>query len=450
MIAAVWSSWALFIGMGLLMVGNGLQGSLLGVRASIEAFPTTVTGLLMSAFYFGFLAGSLLTPRLVIRVGHVRVFAALASLASTAILVHTLFVEPWTWGMMRLVSGLCYAGLYVVAESWLNEQATNDTRGQLLSVYMGVSMGGMALGQLMLNVGDPGGSELFILVSILVSLALIPMLLSNTRGPLMEAPSPMGVNELYKASPTGFAAAFMNGILMGGAVSMGAVYGGLLGFSVSEISIFMMAFLVGGGMFQWPIGRLSDRYDRRKVLAIVTLTAAGVAVVANSVDGSLWSLVAATFLLGGLMFPMYSLALAYANDHLQPEQMVAASGTLVLIGGVGAFVGPTVVAAAMDLFGPQGFFWSLSAVHALLGLFILYRMTQRAALPAEEQGSYVAMPSRGTLVAGEMYGEAATEDDASGADDSLSQDSDLKENVDQDEPVDRPKPPPPPPATEPG
>lgn len=410
MIAAMRSSWALFLGMAFLMMGNGLQGSLLGIRASIEAFPTTVTGLLMSAFYFGFLAGSLLTPRLVMRVGHVRVFAALASLASTAILVHAVFVEPWTWGLMRLVSGLCYAGLYVVAESWLNEQATNDTRGQLLSVYMGISMGGMALGQVMLNVGDPKQADLFILVSILVSLALIPMLLSSTRGPLMEAPSPMGIKEVYRASPSGFISAFVNGILMGGSVSMGAVYAGLLGFSVPEISLFMMMLLIGGGIFQWPIGRLSDRYDRRKVLTGVTFTAAGIAICANLVDSSLIGLVTAAFLLGGMMFPMYSLALAYANDHLATEQMVAASGTLVLIGGFGAFVGPTFVAASMDLFGPRGFFWSLAAAHAWLGIFILYRMTQRPALPAEEQGSYVAMPSRATMVAGEMYGEAATED----------------------------------------
>ena len=221
MIAAVSSSWALLLGMAFLMIGNGLQGSLLGVRASIEAFPTTVTGLLMSAFYFGFLAGSILTPRLVIRVGHVRVFGALASLASTAILFHALFVNPATWGVMRLISGLCYAGLYVVAESWLNEKATNETRGQLLSIYMVITFSGMAFGQVLLNVGDPGRAGLFMLVSVLVSLAVIPILLSTTRGPAMEAPAPMGIREVYQASPTGVVSALMNGILQGGVFSMG-------------------------------------------------------------------------------------------------------------------------------------------------------------------------------------------------------------------------------------
>ncbi|MGH1481529.1 MAG: MFS transporter [Geminicoccales bacterium] len=409
MIAAISSSWALFLGMALLMTANGLQGSLLGLRASIEAFPTTVTGVLMSAFYLGFLAGSMMTPSMVVRVGHVRVFAALASLASTAILIHAVVVNPVSWGMMRLVSGLCYAGLYVVAESWLNEKATNENRGQLLSVYMVISMGGMAVGQGLLNVGDPGHADLFILVSILVSLALIPMLLSVNRGPVMDAPAPISIKEVYQSSPTGVVACLMIGILQGGAFSMGAVYGELLGLSVPALSLFMSALIIGGVLFQWPIGRISDRYDRRLVLMVVTFVGTALAVIAGLAALSFQALLGVTFLYGGMMVPMYSIAIAYANDHLKPDQMVAASGTLVLVGGIGAFIGPTLVAGAMDLWGPKGFFWSLASIHVGLGVFILYRMTQRAALPAEEQGIYGAMPARATLVAGEMYGEAATE-----------------------------------------
>ncbi len=413
MMAAITSSWALLLGMAFLMIGNGLQGSLLGVRASIEAFPTTVTGLLMSGYYLGFFAGSILTPKLVVRVGHVRVFGALASLASTAILFHALFVNPVSWGMMRLVSGLCYAGLYVVAESWLNEKATNETRGQLLSVYMVISYGGMAAGQVLLNVGDPGRAGLFMLVSVLVSLAVIPILLSNTRGPAMEAPTPMSVKDVCSASPTAFVTAFTNGILQGGVIGMGAVYAGLIGLSVPQISLFMIMLLMGGVCFQWPIGRLSDHYDRRKVLTVVTFSAAAAAMVASAVADTFTAFLAAAFLFGGMMGPMYSLALAYANDHLQTDQMVAASGTLVLVGGSGALLGPTLVAASMDLIGAHGFFWSIAATHMVLGLFILYRMTQRPALPAEEQGSYAAIiPSRATYVAGGMYGEAAIEEES--------------------------------------
>ncbi len=420
MIAAVLSSWALFLGMALLMIGNGLQGSLLGLRASIEAFPTTVTGLLMSAYYFGFLAGSMLSPKMVVRFGHIRVFAALASLASAAILIHAVIVNPVSWAMMRLVSGLCYAGLYVVAESWLNEKATNENRGQMLSIYMVISMGGMAVGQGLLNVGDPGSADLFILISIMVSLAMIPMLLSVNRGPVMDAPTPISIKEVYKASPSGVIAALINGILQGGTFGMGAVYAGLLGLSVPAISAFMGVLIIGGVLFQWPIGRLSDRYDRRLVLTIVTFAACGLAVAASLASSSFNVLLATSFLFGGMMIPMYSLAIAYANDHLDQEQMVAASGTLVLVGGIGAFLGPTLVAAAMDLFGADGFFWALASVHASLGVFILYRMTQRPALPQEEQGSYVAMTARTTPVAGEMYGEAASEviDQAAEIDDS--------------------------------
>ena len=189
MVAAVASSWALFLGVALMMLGNGLQGSLLGIRASLEGFPTTVTGILMSGYFVGFLIGSVLAPKLVARVGHVRVYAALASLASTAILVHVLWINPASWTVIRLVTGFCYAGLYVVVESWLNDQASNETRGQLLSAYMVVMLGGAAGGQGLLNLADPSGTKLFILVSILISLSLIPLLLSTGRTPPFEAPS---------------------------------------------------------------------------------------------------------------------------------------------------------------------------------------------------------------------------------------------------------------------
>ncbi|MEM7226863.1 MAG: MFS transporter, partial [Pseudomonadota bacterium] len=232
MIAAIASSWALLLGMALLMIGNGLQGSLLGIRATLEGFPTAATGILMSGYYAGFLAGSIMTPRLVARVGHVRVFAALASLASTAILIQALWVEPVPWTMIRLITGFCYAGLYVIAESWLNAQATNQNRGQLLSVYMVIVLGGAAAGQGLLNVADPSGAALFILVSVLVSLALIPMLLSSGRTPPFETPQPVGILELYRVSPTGVVGYF--GVMManGAYFGMAAVYGREIGLSI--------------------------------------------------------------------------------------------------------------------------------------------------------------------------------------------------------------------------
>jgi MFS family permease len=319
MTAAISSCWPLFLGMALLMIGNGLQGSLLGVRAAIEHFPTTLTGVLMSAYYLGFLVGSLLTPKLVMRVGHVRVFAALASLASTAILIHAVFVEPTTWVAVRLASGFCYAGLYVVAESWLNEQATNETRGQLLSIYLVISYGGMALGQGLLNTASPGGSTLFMLVSILVSLSLIPMLLSATKGPAFAASSPISVKELYQASPTGMVGFFVAGLAQGGAVGMGAVYTGMIGLSVPLISLFMTMLLLGGMLLQWPLGLFSDRFDRRLVLTVVTFVAAALALAgAMGAADSIKGLLIIIFLFGGMMLPMYSLCLALPTNRLPP------------------------------------------------------------------------------------------------------------------------------------
>ena len=416
MIAAVRSSWALFLGIALMMLGNGLQGSLLGIRASLEGFPTTVTGTLMSGYYGGFLIGSVLAPRLVARVGHVRVFAALASLASTAILIHAVWVHPASWTVIRLVTGFCYAGLYVVVESWLNDQATNQTRGQLLSLYMIVMLGGAAGGQYLLNLADPGGVDLFILVSVLVSLSLIPLLLSTGRTPPFEAPCRVSVRELYRVSPTGAVGYFGTMLANGAYFGMGAVYGREIGLSVRDISVFVSLILLGGMFLQWPIGRLSDAWDRRQVLTGVTLLAALFALLAGlAAERSLLGLFALTALFGGTTLPMYSLCIAYTNDYLQRDQIVNASGTLVLIGGVGAVFGPLTAAVAMQSFGPGAFFWWLATIHAAIGAFALYRMTRRRGVPRAAQGSYVAVAPRVSPVGGALYAEEASEEARAGA-----------------------------------
>jgi MFS family permease len=409
MMAAVRSCWALFLGIALMMLGNGLQGSLLGLRASLEGFPTTATGILMSGYYAGFLLGSVLTPRLVARVGHVRVFAALAALAASAILIHAVWIHPASWTVIRLVTGFCYAGLYVVVESWLNDQATNQTRGQLLSLYMIVTLGGAAGGQLLLNVADPAGVHLFILVSILVSLSSIPLVLSTGPTPAFEAPSRVGLRDLYRVSPTGVVGYFGTMLASGAYFGMGAVYGRAIGLSVRDISLFMGLILVGGMLLQWPIGRLSDTLDRRRVLTAVTFLAALFALLAGAAaERSLLGLFALSALFGGINLPLYSLCVAYVNDYLERDQIVPASGTLVLIGGVGAVFGPLSAAVAMQTFGPDGFFWWIALIHAAIGAFALYRMTRRQALPRAEQGSCVALAPRINPVGGALYAERAS------------------------------------------
>jgi MFS family permease len=411
MLHVVATAWALFLGLGMMMLGNGLQGSLLGIRAVEAAFPTAVTGLVMSGYYIGFLAGSVLTPKVVRNVGHVRVFSALASLASVAALIYGVFVEPITWGAMRFITGFCYAGLYVVAESWLNDRATNETRGQLLSIYMVVLLGGLAVGQVLLNVADPNGMLLFVLASALISLALVPISLTAGPAPAFDAPAKIGIRELYRTSPLGVIGAMATGLAHGTLFGLGAVYADGLGLSVAEISLFMGAAIVGGLVFQWPIGRLSDRFDRRRVLTITTFLAAIFALATLSVGMlSIEALFVLTFLFGGMTLPIYSLCIAHTNDHLEPAQMVAASGTLVLVGGIGASFGPSLGAVLMSLVGPEGFFLSLGAVHSGIGFFALYRMSKRAATPLDEQGPAVPVVSGAVPAGGGALSAAALRD----------------------------------------
>lgn len=397
---AIRSAWALFLGIALIMLGNGLQGTLLTLRASLEGFTTTTVGIVMTGYYLGFLGGSLVTPKIVLGVGHVRVFAALASLASTSVLVHILFVDPITWFAMRVVTGFAYAGLYVVAESWLNDRATNETRGQLLSIYMIVMFVGVASGQLLLNLASPGGFELFIVASVLVSVALIPILLSVSPAPQLSEPVKMGFKRLYQVSPLGVVGCIGTGMAHSATFAMGALYGRKMGYSVAEISLFMGLITLGGILLQWPIGRLSDRFDRRKVLTYVTLIAAGLAVAALPIgETSTVGLLVLVTVFGGLSLPMYSLCIAHTNDHLEPTQMVSASASLVFIGGVGACAGPFSASVLMSMMGPQGLFLTLAGAHGAIGVFALYRMLRRAPVPLEEQYHYPNAPARTTPIA---------------------------------------------------
>jgi MFS family permease len=410
MLAVISATWALLLGIALIMIGNGLQGSLLGIRASLEAFPTAVTGIVMSGYYIGFLAGSTLAPRAVGRVGHIRVFAALGSLAGTAVLLHAIFVDPVTWTAMRIVTGFSYAGLYVVAESWLNERSTNETRGQLLSVYMVVQFAGLTCGQLLLNAADPGSFELFTLVSVLVSLAIVPILLTTGPAPSFAAPAPVRLKQLYRISPLGVCGCLGVGLAHSAFFGMGAVYGKGIGLSVPEISLFMSSVILGGVLLQWPVGRLSDRFDRRSVLTIVTLLAGAVALAAIPVSAlSQIGLFALVCLFGGLSLPMYSLCLAHTNDFLRPDQMVAASSGLVLVFGIGAIFGPFTAGSLMSGIGPAGFFIYLAAIHGAIGLFAIYRMFMRASPPLEEQGPYVSVPPSGSPVAASLTPQSAEE-----------------------------------------
>jgi len=406
---------ALFFGIALMMAGNGLQGSLLGLRASLEGFDTNVLGFVMSGYFVGFLAGSLFAPRVVARVGHIRVFAALASLASISILVHSVFIDPWVWGAMRIVTGFCYAGLYIVSESWLNDMSDNANRGRLLSIYMVVQMGAVAGGQYLLGVSDPSGANLFMLIAVLVSLAVLPLCLSASRTPDFSTPETMSFRELFRLSPLGSAGMVMSGVANGALFGFGAVYAQRAGFTITEISTFMAVMFLGGMVLQWPIGRVSDMIDRRLVILFVTIAATLVAAVAAMLpepaplsvqpggeERVIWPILAAAALFGGLSIPHYSLFTAHVNDRVPIRKMVAASSALVFLNGVGAIAGPNIAALLMGQAGPSGFFITLAGVHAAIGLMTGFRMLRRRAPQPAEQADFVAMPLRGTAIASQM------------------------------------------------
>lgn len=385
--AALASSWALLLGFGILMLGDGLQGTLLPLRADLEGFTATLTGLVMSTFYVGFLLGSVLTPRITARVGHIRVFAAYAALASAAILVHVVFVTVSVWVAMRFVSGFCFAGLYIVAESWLNESASNETRGQVLSLYMIVTYVGVGAGQLLLNLGAPNEFQLFVLVSVLISIAVVPLLLGAGSPPAFDDAQSIGLGELFRLTPLGLISMFVVGLVTATFFALAPIYAQRIGLSIRDISYFMTAAVIGTVVLQGPIGFLSDKLDRRLVLTVVTLlTALAAALCVPAADISRAWLFGAVALFGGLAFPLYSVCIAYTNDHLEPSQMIAASGGLVLIGGLGAVSGPVAIAALMDRFGDAALFWSIAALHGLTGLFAIYRMLTSAPVPLERQG----------------------------------------------------------------
>jgi MFS family permease len=409
------SSWALLLGFGILMLGDGLQGTLLAVRADLEGFSTTLTGLIMSTFYLGFLLGSILTPRLTIKVGHIRVFAAFAALSSAAILLHALFVTVPVWMAMRLLSGFCFAGLYIVAESWLNDRASNETRGKLLSLYMVVTYIGVGTGQLLLNLADPVGFPLFILTSVLISIAVVPLLLSAGSPPTFQDSVRISLIQLYRLTPLGIVSMFAVGLVTATFFALGPVYAQRLGLDIKDISYFMAAAVLGTVLLQGPIGVLSDRFDRRKILTVVTiLTALAALLCIPAARQSTSALFFAIALFGGLAFPLYSICIAYTNDHLNPNQMIAASGALVLVGGLGAITGPVLFAMLMDRFGDQALFWSIAAVHGLMGLFAMYRMIRSAPVPLDKQRPSTATavhPSGSAIESIQQYTREETEFD---------------------------------------
>ena len=409
-------SWALLLGMLFLQLGNGLQGTLLGVRGELEDFSTFEMSVVMSAYFVGFLGASKLVPDLIRRVGHVRVFAALASFISAILILYPLLVNPWVWTGGRVIIGFCFCGVYITAESWLNNAATNENRGQLLSSYMVVQMAGIVAAQLLLLIGDPSGFELFVLISVLVSISFAPILLSITPTPAFETTKPMSIKELFSTSPLGCVGMFFLGGIFSAQFGMAPVFGTSAELSLPQISIFVAAFYIGAMVFQFPVGWLSDRMDRR--ILIVATSAIGFIAAVFAIFGENFFIIllGSAFFIGGMSNPLYSLLIAYTNDFLEPDDMASASGGLLFLNGLGAISGPLFTGYLMTEIGPTGFFVILAALLGLLTVYGFYRMTQRGISDVDTSSYATVLPTTSVVaveIAQELAIEAAEELDES-------------------------------------
>lgn len=391
-------AWPLLTGVMLLMVGNGVQGSLLGIRGTLEAFNTLQLSVVMSAYFLGFLIGSLLAPGMIRRVGHVRVFAALGSLISAVLVLYPMLVEWQIWALMRVIIGFGFAGVYITAESWLNNTATNETRGQALSLYMIVQMLGIVASQALLAAGDPFGYDMFLIPSVLVSLAFLPILLAATPAPTFESTARLGFRELFRISPLGCVGMLLSGGIFSAMFGMAAVWGTLSLLSVKQIALFTSALYVGGLLLQYPVGWFSDRIDRRTIMLWLSVAAALVLAVATIFALPFWAHLIVAMLLGGITYPMYSLLIAYTNDFLSREQMAAASAGLIFLNGFGAIFGPLITGWLMGVAGTRGFFLFMFVLYAAMAGYTLWRMSRRAA-PSVTGGFRGVTPTASTLAA---------------------------------------------------
>jgi MFS family permease len=386
---------ALLFGFALLQMGNTLQGTLLSVRGGLESFSPSEIGFVGAGFWAGLILGSLYADGLIRAVGHTRTFAALASLASAAPLLHLMAVDPILWVLVRMLTGFCFAGLFMVVESWLNGTASSAIRGQILSIYGMTGLIAGVSGQLLLPVADASGFMLFCIVSVTISIALVPVALSRAAAPASSSgEAGLSLPRLYRQSPFGLVAAFLCGFSTGSFFALGPLFAQRLGFAEGGIALFMASASLGGFAMTWPLGWLSDRRDRRSLIVTIAIVAAAIMtamltlVPSDLPEGAMHVL---AFIFGGVVIPTLSLVIAHVNDKVEPGEFVAASAGLLIVQGAGAVAGPILAGFAMSVFGGRGLPGVTIIAQIAIALWGLHRMRQLAA-PQEKEGFQVMAP----------------------------------------------------------
>ena len=402
-LATVRSVFSLLLSYGLLLLANGLFGTLLGVRSQIEGFGTEVVGLIMAAYFLGLLQGALRATLIVAAVGHIRAFAAFASVMSVTALLHVVVVDPIVWCVLRFASGFCMAGMILVTESWLNARSTKRTRGKVMALYMITNYFSAGCGQFLLTVADPGQFQLFSVASIIFSLALVPVLLTRSTAPKPPKRDPLNLRELWRTSPLGLLGSFCAGLVNASFYSLGPVFAFGLGLSIAGTSVFMASVIFGGLLLQYPVGHLSDRMDRRVVLTMVALATSVACVVIAIVSewDPRWIYLAGA-IYGAFSFTVYSLCIAHANDFAPADKLVQTASGLLTAYGFGAFIGPIIAASFMGRLGPEGLFIMSALVSGFLGGFAIFRMRRRLSPSREKRSRVITMPG-GQFTSGEMY-----------------------------------------------
>jgi len=390
-----------------LMLGNGVLGTLVALRLAEAGAGAVLIGLVSAAYFSGLTLGSLQGFRLIRRVGHIRAFAIFASVLSAASLGHAVFAGAGAWAALRLVEGFCVAGTYMCVESWLNDVADNRSRGRVLSIYMATLYAAMAAGQQLLLLDQPGRLTLFVVIGMLLSVSLVPISLARATPPTLPDVVSLGLPKLYRASPLGVAGTFLSGCLLGAIYGLAPVFAARSGFGTAGTAAFMTAIVLGGMILQWPLGRLSDVFDRRTVIIV---TAAALAIVSLgtflAAGGNDWILLAFAIVFGGLAFGIYPLCAAHTNDHVAKADLVAASGGLILVNSVGSILGPIAASGVMAPTGPGGLFLFTALVALAAAGFGLWRTRVRPHLPSAAQGAFRALPSTTPVAAPLRQGEA--------------------------------------------